>query len=54
MHVSSDGPHMLTSNQRGRGQDPVIVLGSMRFAVTVNIAPPVNVLTWELAQDRDA
>ena len=37
MQVSSGLPHMLTSNQRGRGQEPVIVLGSIRLAVTVNI-----------------
>src|SRR6202030_1277711 len=35
--VSSGRPHMLTSNQRGRGNDPVVVLGSMRPAVAVNI-----------------
>jgi len=28
---------MLTSNQRGRGNDPVVVLGSTTFAVAVNI-----------------
>ncbi len=35
MHESSGRPHMLTSNQRGRGQEPVIVLGSIRSFVTV-------------------
>ena len=35
--MSSGLPHMLSSNQRGRGQEPVIVLGSITFAVTVNI-----------------
>jgi hypothetical protein len=29
---------MLTSNQRGRGQEPVTVAGKSRFAVAVNIA----------------
>jgi hypothetical protein len=28
---------MLTSNQRGRGKDPVVVLGRIRSAVAVNI-----------------
>ena len=37
MQVSSGAPHMLTSNQRGRGHEPVTVLGSVRFAVAVNI-----------------
>jgi len=32
-----DSPHMLTSNQRGRGHDPVTVLGRVRSAVAVNI-----------------
>ena len=35
MHVSSGRPHMLVSNQRGRGQEPVTVLGSIRSRVTV-------------------
>src|SRR3954454_20969739 len=38
MHVSSGRPHMLTSNQRGRGKDPVVVLGKIKSAVAVNIA----------------
>src|SRR5207247_6223856 len=33
-------PHMLTSNQRGRGQEPVTVLGSTRVVVAVNMEPP--------------
>ena len=37
MQVSSGVPHMLTSNQRGRGHEPVTVLGSIRLAVAVNI-----------------
>ena len=37
MHVSSGSPHMLTSNHRGRGQDPVTVLGRIRSAVAVNM-----------------
>src|SRR5579859_4936421 len=37
MQVSSSRPHMLTSNQRGRGNDPVVVLGRIRSAVAVNI-----------------
>ena len=28
---------MLTSNQRGRGNDPVVVLGRTTFAVAVNM-----------------
>ena len=30
---------MLSSNQRGRGQEPVMVQGRMVLAVTVNMAP---------------
>src|ERR1022692_4818874 len=30
-------PHILTSNQRGRGKDPVVVLGRIRSAVAVNM-----------------
>ena len=30
MQVSSGFAHMLTSNQRGRGHEPVTVAGSMR------------------------
>src|SRR2546425_2123740 len=37
MQVSSGRPHMLTSNQRGRGNEPVTVLGRIRLAVAVNI-----------------
>src|SRR6267142_786931 len=37
MQVSSGRPHMLTSNQRGRGQEPVTVLGRVRFLVAVNM-----------------
>ena len=37
MQVSSGRPHMLTSNQRGRGHEPVTVLGSIRSAVAVNM-----------------
>src|SRR5579872_5390700 len=37
MQVSRGRPHMLTSNQRGRGNEPVTVLGSIRSAVAVNI-----------------
>ena len=36
MQVSSGRPHMLTSNQRGRGQDPVTVPGNVKSAVSVN------------------
>src|SRR5688572_8250427 len=36
MQVSSGLPHMLASNQRGRGQEPVTVLGRTRSRVTVN------------------
>src|SRR5690348_3146379 len=38
MQVSSGRPHMHTSNQRGRGYEPVIVLGRIRLAVAVNMA----------------
>src|SRR2546422_6848101 len=37
MQVSSGRPHMLTSNQRGRGNDPVTVLGRIISAVAVNM-----------------
>src|ERR1039458_4674235 len=37
MQVSSGRPHILTSNQRGRGNDPVTVLGRIRLAVAVNM-----------------
>src|SRR5947207_13577127 len=37
MQVSSGRPHMLTSNQRGRGNEPVTVLGRIRLAVAVNM-----------------
>ena len=37
MQLSSGRPHMLTSNQRGRGHEPVTVLGSVRSAVAVNM-----------------
>jgi len=36
MHVSSGLPHMLMSNHRGRGQDPVTVLGSVKSFVMVS------------------
>ena len=36
MQVSSGLPHMLVSNQRGRGHEPVTVLGRIRSRVTVN------------------
>ena len=36
MQVSSGFAHMLMSNQRGRGHEPVTVLGSIRSFVTVN------------------
>ena len=42
---------MLTSNHRGRGNDPVVVLGSMRFEVAVNIAS-TNIVGL-LRRDRD-
>ena len=35
--VSSGRPHMLTSNQRGRGHEPVVVQGRTVSAVTVNM-----------------
>jgi hypothetical protein len=35
MQVSSGRAHMLVSNQRGRGHEPVTVLGRIRFFVTV-------------------
>jgi len=36
---------MLTSNQRGRGNDPVVVLGRIKSAVAVNIAFARNILS---------
>src|SRR5580700_401466 len=45
MHVSSGRPHMLTSNQRGRGNDPVVVLGRMRPSVAVNMGYPQGMVT---------
>jgi hypothetical protein len=36
MHVSSGLAHMLMSNHRGRGHEPVTVLGRIRSLVTVN------------------
>jgi len=35
MQVSSGLAHMLVSNHRGRGQDPVTVLGRIKSLVTV-------------------
>ena len=35
MHVSSGLAHMLMSNHRGRGHEPVTVLGRIRSFVTV-------------------
>src|SRR5579859_268070 len=37
MQVSRGRPHMLTSYQRGRGKDPVVVLGKIKLAVAVNM-----------------
>ena len=37
MHVSNALPHMLTSNQRGRGHEPVTVVGNIRLVVAVSI-----------------
>src|SRR5277367_6608503 len=37
MQVSRGLPHMLTSNQRGRGNEPVVVLGRIRLSVAVNM-----------------
>ena len=51
MHVSNGLPHMLTSNQRGRGHEPVTVVGNIRLAVAVNIIHPPVVVT---AQDGDS
>ncbi len=53
MQVSSGLPHMLSSNQRGRGQEPVIVLGSMRFAVTVNIGLLPKVVLAANSREND-
>lgn len=36
MQVSSGFPHILTSNHRGLGQEPVIVAGNIKSAVNVN------------------
>src|SRR5215472_17330415 len=38
MQVSSGRPHILTSHQRGRGKEPVVVLGRIKLAVAVNMA----------------
>ena len=38
MQVSSGRPHMLMSNQRGRGHEPVMVAGRTRSLVTVSMA----------------
>ena len=38
MQVSIGRPHMLSSSQRGRGQEPVIVQGRTVLAVTVNMS----------------
>src|ERR1700722_2212226 len=47
MQVSSGRPHMLTSNQRGRGNEPVVVLGRIRSAVAGNIlVPPHAFYLW--------
>jgi hypothetical protein len=40
MHVSSGLPHMHTSNHRGRGNDPVVVLGSIKSFVAVSMNVP--------------
>jgi len=37
MHESMGRPHMLTSNQRGRGHDPVTVAGRIMSFVMVSI-----------------
>ena len=37
-------PHMLTSNQCGRGKDPVTVLGRIRSLVAVNMIVPTMIL----------
>jgi hypothetical protein len=37
MHVVSDRPPIVPVNQRGRGQDPVTVVGNRTPSVTVNI-----------------
>jgi hypothetical protein len=37
MQVSNGRPHKLRSNQRGRGQEPVMVQGRMVLEVMVNI-----------------
>jgi hypothetical protein len=44
MQVSSGRPHMLTSNQCGRGKEPVVVLGRMRSLVAVNMSVPLRIL----------
>src|SRR5260221_2168024 len=49
MQVSSGRPSMLTSNQRGRGNEPVTVLGRIRSAVTVNMGSSVVLLPPRLS-----
>src|SRR5579872_2954440 len=51
MHVSNGRPHMLTSNQRGRGNEPVIVDGSILSAVAVNIATIILVAASRTVRD---
>src|SRR6184192_1290548 len=43
MHVSSGLPHVPTSNHRGRGQEPVTVLGKMTSFVSVNAMRPLAI-----------
>src|SRR5882762_3100322 len=47
MHVSSGRPSMLMSNQRGRGNEPVVVLGRIRSAVAVNISASSQKLQFD-------
>jgi hypothetical protein len=57
MQVSIGFPHMLTSNQRGRGQEPVTVLGRVSFAVAVNMGTSLDVegqtISWPRGMDWD-
>jgi hypothetical protein len=50
MHVSSGLPHIHTSNHRGRGKDPVVVLGSVKCFVAVSMNVPYDSILLESSQ----
>ena len=55
MHSSNGFPHMLTLNQRGRGHEPVTVVGNIRLAVAVNIvfSPVAMARGWWLPRRKE-